>query len=129
MVEPERCINSGNDPGAHEMNQLERVARAICLADRNDPDEELSGNGILFWEVYKREAQAAIDAMQEWMPIETAPKDGSTILVWFVPHGALSVFWEDDIWCVSNQKCDPLPVRGYRTGEDTHWMPLPEPPK
>ena len=103
------------------MNQLERVARAIVDAIDGDTDE---------WRMWEIEAKAAVNAVRpKWQPIETAPKDGSTILVWFVPHGALSVFWEDDIWCISNQKCDPLPVRGYRTGEDTHWMPLPEPPK
>jgi hypothetical protein len=46
------------------MNQLERVARAICGADGNDPDEDYSGM-VRYWELYRKEAQAAIDAMAE----------------------------------------------------------------
>ena len=71
--------------------------------------------------------------MSEWQPIETAPKDGSRILVfnrkvyiasWSeeAQHGEFEcapgwqVFCPDDYWyafCVN----------------PTHWMPLPEPPQ
>ena len=70
----------------------------------------------------------------EWQPIETAPRDGTTILVYFKRHGAMSVSWtsrEDDgfyIWCVDDHKFGPYAVRGYMHGDDTHWMPLPPPP-
>lgn len=71
----------------------------------------------------------------EWQPIETAPKDGTRILVWDNGcwparwleeaehgHGELGPGWqifecELDVWyalCADNP---------------THWMPLPEPPK
>ena len=71
----------------------------------------------------------------EWQPIETAPKDGTRILVNF--HGRVKeVFWDDPygenmtfaIWCVDDDKHGPYPLRGYSEGDDTHWMPLPEPP-
>lgn len=68
-----------------------------------------------------------------WQPIETAPKDGTTVIV-FVPPGkyhsgrTVTVRWtERDIgyWHVDDGKRGPFPLRG---GEPTHWMPLPEAP-
>jgi hypothetical protein len=63
-------------------------------------------------------------SMDEWKPIETAPKDGTDVLaIWDVP-GRLKpygvVWWEDGSWHeydIENEVSDP-----------THWMPLPEPP-
>ena len=69
-----------------------------------------------------------------WQPIETAPKDGSDILVFFRgSQGNKSrqviAMWEDD-------KKDVQTYDGFwidaHVGEIipnvTHWMPLPEPP-
>ena len=64
----------------------------------------------------------------EWQPIETAPKDGSLIMIgrlgWAMP--ARWRFYEtlgSGYWVFSNnqhiKKTDSQP---------THWMPLPEPP-
>lgn len=62
---------------------------------------------------------------QEWQPIETAPKDGTKILVYcgatsipevFVAKWLVkSAFW---IVCFTDMDCKP-----------THWMPLPDDPK
>jgi hypothetical protein len=61
--------------------------------------------------------------MSEWKPIETAPKDGSDVLIWCytgeigVAHfdSATFAWWSD----LSTRECpDP-----------THWMPLPPPPE
>jgi hypothetical protein len=60
--------------------------------------------------------------MSEWQPIETAPRDGRTILVrqgdW-APHHA---YWRKEChewWAIEYHGC-PRP---------THWMPLPAPPE
>ena len=66
----------------------------------------------------------------EWQPIETAPKDGTDILVmtgetmhvvrWINIHG------DFDYWAVDDNKHGPFTLRGKAP---THWMPLPETPK
>lgn len=58
-----------------------------------------------------------------WQPIETAPRDGTRVLVWDGKHGGHYVarYDEDDLWEWGNDLCGSL--------EPTHWMPLPpEPP-
>lgn len=62
-------------------------------------------------------------------PIDTAPKDGTEILVYFQGIGWKSVIWTDDAWCVDDGKHGPFPVRGCPFGGATHWMPLPENPE
>ena len=69
----------------------------------------------------------------EWQPIETAPKDGTWILVykpfklygfndskWFVDK--YIVRWDDECWNISMTFEDKVIY-------PTHWMPLPEQPK
>ena len=76
-----------------------------------------------------------------WRPIETAPKDGTLILVHFGTKGVRAVSWdspfhdevteENGIWCVDDDKHGPYGLRGYLDGHPsapTHWMPLPAPP-
>lgn len=56
-----------------------------------------------------------------WQPIETAPKDGTKVLV-YTEYGRtfVAAWWEDyDDWRYHYE--------GYVT-KPTHWMPLPEPP-
>ncbi len=54
-----------------------------------------------------------------WQPIETAPKDGSEVLVWGTSHVYLAWF-ENGEWWISHRAHVHAPV--------THWMPLPAPP-
>lgn len=77
-----------------------------------------------------------------WRPIETAPKDGTTILL-AAPNNPVVAGWfnatftpfpwvfVDDISEVLCQ-CEDGPPRlnanGYPLTLPTHWMPLPEPP-
>ena len=76
-------------------------------------------------------------AAMEWQPIETAPKDGTHILVYppTWPGGSASIaFWNDDkyakrprpFWCRDD---DFGRVTDSRQKSTTHWMPLPDPPK
>jgi len=74
---------------------------------------------------------ARLKAGRGWQPIETAPKDGTLILVSFGAKGVRAVYWEDDLWCVDDDKHGPYPLRGYSYSTftaPTHWMPMPEKP-
>lgn len=61
-----------------------------------------------------------------WQPIETAPKDGTDILIWVeTAHGdgpsfALAAYWQSGMWeCCGAGFFHPV----------THWMPLPLAPE
>ena len=62
-----------------------------------------------------------------WREIDTAPKDGTHVLLYFPDgEGAHEGWWawtRPDRWWVANTcyECE--------FGEPTRWMPLPEPPK
>lgn len=67
-----------------------------------------------------------------WQPIETAPRDGSRILVWSARTGRTNVAkWDDDSFAKH-----PKPyweLESYRTmdarqRQPTHWMPMPAAP-
>jgi hypothetical protein len=79
--------------------------------------------------------------MSEWQPIETAPKDGTDVIVMYmhietqVVHNA---FWMDekDCWAGDNpggwwsyvhSEVSRELLDDWRT--PTHWMPLPPPPR
>lgn len=59
----------------------------------------------------------------EWQPIETAPKDGTWILV-VTSYGCKLVQWDIDHWCQN-----PMLLGGAcYPGIPTHWQPLPGAP-
>lgn len=70
--------------------------------------------------------------MSDWKRIETAPKDGTRILVDFGRAGIHAVAWEEsvsglEIWCVDDRKHGPFPLRGYVNEDIKGWQPLPPP--
>lgn len=85
------------------------------------------------------EAAALAPVDDGWRPIESAPKDGTTILVSFGTRGVHAVAWcepsgfDHEIWCVDDGKHGPYALRGWsekpRPTAPTHWRPLPAPPK
>ncbi len=78
--------------------------------------------------------------MTDWQPIETAPKDGTVILIFrdgvhYIREGSRTVHparWMGELdpaypWQVlcADYGADYLPA----ARSITHWMPMPEPPK
>lgn len=73
--------------------------------------------------------------MSEWKPIDTAPKDGSEVLLYL---GAPWLKIEKARWYApwSNWQCGTIPADpareecyGIGSSVPTHWMPLPEGPQ
>lgn len=72
----------------------------------------------------------------KWQPIETAPKDGTTILLASGKY-VLTGYWETDpgwawkfdgpCWGICEVEDDYYSVYKFPDWP-THWMPLPEPP-
>ena len=79
---------------------------------------------------------APVAQAEQWQPIETAPKDGSTIMLWerYESEPFFGFWWEGrDRWRASTTHYDTdgnacVIDRIYSDGV-THWMPLPQPPK
>ena len=70
-----------------------------------------------------------------WQPIETAPKDGTTMDLWCTAtkRRITDCWWDADYGeFIANDvnecgECCPSVVY-HDNGKPTHWMPLPEPP-
>lgn len=68
--------------------------------------------------------------MSEWMPIDTAPKDGTPIDIWIPRFGGMRLTNMRFVR-LSRNNCffDPVESGPCCVRDATHWMPLPEPPK
>jgi hypothetical protein len=66
--------------------------------------------------------------MTEWQPIDTAPKNGTGIIVFYYPKAGMAfAFWDgEDFLEVSVASGIVGVAKQYKP---THWMPLPAPPK
>jgi len=79
------------------------------------------GSGPLY-----EQALEALDRLQEWQPIETAPKDGAVIMAIRNEEGFSGIpnfiSWDEDDWR-HYQKI------AYVKHQPTHWQPLPASPQ
>ena len=70
----------------------------------------------------------------EWQPIDTAPRDGTSVLL-FLPTGAQTVgCWDPDFDDLDEPGWTDYTVESWAYEEvvrlyPTHWMPLPTPPE
>jgi len=97
--------------------------------------------------------------MSEWRPIETAPKDGTIVLLWLAEdidryyiagsraprltigfYGSsdpdynpqeqwCSVEAKEEMWGMGGELTGPMMETEFISVRPTHWMPLPEPPQ
>jgi len=58
--------------------------------------------------------------MEEWYPIETAPKDGRDLLCFDDAFGIVVLYFEEEMWKTGFNERNPV--------EPTHWTFLPSEP-
>ena len=126
------------------MNEPKRYGFPMCECDATDEFHmeemgmaELNDGGFVLWEDYER-LKAEVNMLRnlvEWKPIETAPKDGYSVLLAmtlneFRPElGEKSLSVDKCYWSDAEKGWD-----GYATSirlgrlTPTHWMPLPSHP-
>ncbi len=73
--------------------------------------------------------------MTEWQPIETAPKDGTAILLAltqdYYSGGRVKEGFCDELsgdWYLANDSCSCCYYPLSDDNPPTHWRPLPDPP-
>ena len=76
-------------------------------------------------------AQHCVERAQQWRPIEEAPKDGTTVMVFGLNYGDKKLGthqcfarWEDDKWMETTEWNLESELTYL-----THWHPLPPPPE
>ena len=121
--------------------QLDRISRYMdktCLDD-DYPTNEIYNELARLYALEKDKAQIVnVEHVEqrivEWQPIETAPKDGTKILVNGKFNSVIAWFGadpnngnEEEEWLSGDG--DDFSCGYYYTPVDpTHWMPLPNPP-
>lgn len=65
--------------------------------------------------------------MVEWQPIETAPKDGSLVLLWAKPDEFTVGYFDSPSWKYSKTEC--CCCSGYCSFSPDYWAPLPKKPE
>lgn len=75
-----------------------------------------------------RAAIAAVRAVEQWLPISEAPRDGTGTLGWFPAWGtSIVVFCSEGQWLMPVGLNGRMGMRGQP--EPTHFRHLPPPPK
>lgn len=75
------------------------------------------------------EVLSLLNAIPEWRPMESAPKDGTEILLgWFHLPGQTNM--DVGSWLPSRNRWQGhyIVFTDHRASQPTHWMPLPEVP-
>lgn len=81
-------------------------------------------------------ASQITEDVMKWMPIESAPKDGTDIDLWMSgpssPEGYREPMsgWDAtrEEWMAFSDYWGEVPIGRMVGDAPTHWMPLPEPP-
>lgn len=114
---------------------ISRACFAHMEADDNGDAAGAALLGGLATRLYKLQKKVVqLEKESQWLPMDTAPRDGTEILVLFKRIGAKMVSWttrdnepcsEYAHWHVDDGKYDLYPLRGYNEEDDVGWKPQP----
>lgn len=78
-------------------------------------------------DIEQSRARAEVTDVQQWLPIETVPKD-KTLLLWHPSYGTpvAGHLIASDLWAAFTPGVSMLFQKHLES--PTHWMPLPQPP-
>jgi len=65
----------------------------------------------------------------EWQPIETAPKDGTEVLLWFADFCGAPLVVSGHWVCEEGRELEASFEHSCGSGDADMWQPLPAPPK
>lgn len=109
----------------------------------SNPDEPIPPERLKNVEADADFARSLERQIPRWLPIESAPRDGTRILAWSAEHGMRETYmqhYQQGSWgrAVFEAGAGPSecgwswlePQSGWSSSwRPTHWMPLPEPPQ
>lgn len=109
--------------------RIEAVADEIAHAALHTDTE---GDGFVLTDIERRVRQIAAE-VQQWQPIESAPRDGTPILVCYADQYDTNGFLPAAVRFRSYHpnakgKEEFRTSNGTKVEVITHWMPLPSPP-
>lgn len=141
---------------------LDQLAALATPSQQEDaqPVAEVRGDGVSLWTVwldakksatppgtllYTRAAPPARSSVPQWQPIETAPKNGTDVLLWREDCGQfIGCYATPDFFVLTQEQLDALSEEELSSHDwftqwpdarrldgpelPTHWMPLPDAP-
>lgn len=124
-------------PGPLEPVELAQQPGAAPATGNTARDQEMYAAGIKVGEENAKH-NAAIRGCAGWLPIESAPKDGTEIIVFHPKAGVCAAFCPGDgfAWhcmdgmntAIGKNSGQSIPVMTSFVDAPTHWMPLPAAP-
>ena len=110
---------------------IEDILQGVQVGDVKDFDAHILRAAFANVTARAEAAEAALATarVEGWRPIESAPRDGSHVLLWYTPNRvdkgvAVEGFfdmWYDREWMVTRG----ANFVDRRLRQPTHWMPLP----
>lgn len=120
----EAMNNQPNNPQPPDIVAKHKLIQLLHNLDPNITSGEVDDAGAIIDELWLAAGRRAVTPqVAGWQPIETAPKDGAPILLWwkYWRRNHAVVGWYDYLnqcWLSEVKLSDQGP-------EPTHWMPLP----
>lgn len=117
------CVESESEPGSVQIYPVNALRGVEDAARQDTTITNNTGSDFVVENAYFERVGNAWETGDGWRPIETAPKDGTEVLV-YVPRRLGAIYA-----AASNPTGNQWWARNMGDLRPTHWMPLPTPPE